>query len=897
MASKRIQGITIEIGGDTTKLQSALKGVDKELSKTQGNLKDINKLLKLNPGNTELLVQKQKNLQDSIKATEDRLKTLKSTQKDALTPDEYDALQREIIETEQRLEGLKDEYRDFGSVAQQKIAAAAQAMQEMGGKISDAGRKMQEIGGVIPGELKKVGTAINEHVLQPMLQVAKVVGAAGIGVTTALTKGAVDAAAEYEQLVGGVETLFDTSSDKVIANAKKAYETAGLSANEYMNTVTSFSASLIQSTGRGAQTDLEALKRNLDDQYDEVKNYWLDRIRLTKDSNKKASLRKQQQKELKELKRHNKELVAQAEQANRSSVSTTKSLEKAARLADMAILDMSDNANKFGKDFASIEAAYKGFAKEQYQLLDNLSLGYAGSKEGVEQLLKDAEKLEGRKFDISSYSDIVEAIHAIQKEMKITGTTADEAAKTIEGSKNMMKAAWSNLLTAIGTGEDVKGATRNVLSTASTYLKENLLPTIKTSLSSITTVADEVWAWLEPQLPVIKTKVVNWLNKKIPEIPGDIAVALTKALYAIRIAISAAFAVMSAQLSYWITGDYSLAGKFRNSFLNAKEDIEDALSKIGGALSRLWNETLKPYLAGKLKTFITTTLPKLTDTLGDIADKVSGLIDWFNDLDPEIRNTIIDVGLAIVGGSLLISSMGKVIEKIGLVVKAISGVGGLLQAGSSIISLLTNPIVGIPAAIIAVGALAVVHWDDIKKLWNDGAQRIKEKVDWLKRVVPEAWKKLWDKMPQPVKDAVKSMRDWLSKLISKINTALSKLDKFLAKNQQTRDTDPSKARTEYNGGYYNDYGESVNIPSFFAKGGTLNEGQSAIVGEFAPEYLRVVNGHAIVTPMTNQPGRLGGDTTVNITINPQPGQSAEDIAAAVKRVFVREMQQREAAYA
>ena len=175
---------------------------------------------------------------------------------------------------------------------------------------------------------------------------------------------------------------------------------------------------------------------------------------------------------------------------------------------------------------------------------------------------------------------------------------------------------------------------------------------------------------------------------------------------------------------------------------------------------------------------------------------------------------------------------------------------------------------------------------------------IKDKVNWLKDVVPAAWKRLWDKMPQPVKDAVAKIKSFLTSLISKINSALKKLDKFIEKNQQTKDTNKSKARTGDAHSYYNDYGEgNISVPSFFASGGILKEGQRAIVGEFAPEYLRVVNGRAIVTPMTNQPARMGGDTTVNITINPQPGQSAEQIAAAVKRVFVREMQQREAAYA
>ena len=847
MTSKRIQGITIEIGGDTSKLQTALKGVDTELRKTQGNLKDINKLLKLDPGNTELLVQKQKNLQSSIKGTEDRLKTLKSTQTDALSPDEYDALQREIIDTEQHLEGLQDEYKAFGSVAQQKIAAAGQQMQEMGGKISDAGRRMQEIGGVIPGELKKIGSAINEHVLQPMLQVAKVVGAAGFAATTALTKGAVDAAAEYEQLSGGIVKLYGDAAAKVVKNANGAYKSAGKSANDYMKTVTAFSASLITSMGGNA--------------------------------------------------------------------------EKAARVADMAIRDMSDNANTFGTDIASVEATYQSLAKQQYTTLDNLKLGYAGTKAGMDQLIRDAERMD-QTFQVThktvkkgkevndelaySYADIVQAIHIVQDNMKITGTTTKEASKTIEGSFNAMKAAWSNLLTAIGSGEDVRGATRNVLNAAGTYLKDNLLPTIRESLTGIGVFVDEAWAKIKPQLPELKRRVVNWLNEKIPEIPGDIAEVLSNAIYVINLAISAAFAVMSSQLSMWITGDNSLAGKFRNSFLNAKKDIEDALQKIGGALSRLWNGTLKPYLQPKLKNFIEKTLPKLTDVIGEIADGISSVIDWFNDLDPEIKNTILDIGLAIIAGSAAVSGIGKVITaggnwitNIGSIITKISGAGGLIGTIKTLISWLTNPVIGIPMALAMVGGLMIAHWDDIKKLWENGVQWIKSKVDWLKNVVPAAWRNLWNALPDPVKNAVSKIKSFLSSMISKINTALNKLDNFIRKNQQTRDTVPSKARTSTSNGYYNDYGEFVwyakayQNPVVFTKPTVLQT-------PAGPKGFGDGPGAEVVMSMTKLKELVGsgtGTTNVNITINPQPGQSAEQIAAAVKRVFVREMQQREAAYA
>ena len=826
MANKRIQGITIEIGGDTSKLQSALKGVDAELRKTQGNLKDINKLLKLDPGNTELLVQKQKNLQDSIKATEDRLKTLKSTQTDSLSPDQYDALQREIIETEQRLRGMEDEYKSFGSVAQQKIAAVGQAMQEAGNHVSDFGRKMQDIGNVVPGKLKQIGSAINDHVLQPMLQVAKVAGTAAFGATTALTKLAVDQKAEYEQLVGGVGKLYGDAAAKVVKNAKSAYKSAGKSANDYMKTVTAFSASLITSLGGNT--------------------------------------------------------------------------EKAARVADMAIRDMSDNANTFGTDIASVEATYQSLAKQQYTTLDNLKLGYAGTKAGMEQLIRDAERMDqtfqvthktvkkGKEVNdelASSSADIVQAIHIVQDNMGVTGTTANEAAKTIEGSWNMVKASWTNLLTAIGSGEDVKGAVKSTVSAAAVWLKDNLFPTIKMSLGGLSEVFDYVLDRVIFYLPEIAKVVFEWLGK-IPEwIDEHIVSKLPWLFESLYITISQTLWSISDSIADWL-GDGSTTSEIFTGLKTSLDNIIDAVKDIGGALSRLWNGTLKPYLQPKLKAFITSTLPKLTDVIGEIADGISGVIDWFNDLDPEIKNTILDIGLAIIAGSAAVSGIGSIITKI-------SGAGGLIGVIKTLIGWLTGP-AGIIFALGSVAAWAIVHWDDIKTTFSNAMDVIHDKMkEWLDGVnqwfndlntkISNVVGTITRGIRKIIKNAKDTIKGYFDSIINWAEEALRKIGLI------------KKPKTTYT---YATPGSGAGRSDLYrANGGPVFEGQRAIVGEYAPEYLRVVNGHAVVTPITNQPARMGGDTTVNITINPQPGQSAEQIAAAVKRVFVREMQQREAAYA
>lgn len=236
------------------------------------------------------------------------------------------------------------------------------------------------------------------------------VGAASAGIV-ALTKSAVDNFSEYEQLVGGVETLFKQSADVVQQYAANAYKTAGMSANEYMETVTSFSASLLQS--------------------------------LDGDTN------------------------AAAEKAN------------------LAITDMSDNANKMGTDMELIQNAYRGFAKSNYTMLDNLALGYGGTKEEMQRLLDDAEKISGIHYDISSYSDIVDAIHVVQTEMGITGTTAKEASTTISGSVSSMKSAWQNLVTGIADeNANLEQLVGNFVDSAITAAG-NIVPRIGVILASI----------------------------------------------------------------------------------------------------------------------------------------------------------------------------------------------------------------------------------------------------------------------------------------------------------------------------------------------------------------------------------------------------------------------------
>ena len=298
------------------------------------------------------------------------------------------------------------------------------------------------------------GSSVISKALGGVGRVAGAIGktvVAGVGVAStavvAMGKSAVSAYADYEQLVGGVETLFKDSAKTVIENASKAYTTAGMSANEYMSTVTSFSASLLQSLGG-----------------DTV---------------------------------------------------------KASNYANRAITDMSDNANKMGTSMEMIQNAYNGFAKQNYTMLDNLKLGYGGTKEEMQRLLEEAEKISGIEYDISSYADIVDAIHVVQTEMGITGTTAKEASSTISGSIASAKSTWENLMTGLAdSNANIPQLVGNVLSSGTTVLK-NIIPVAKQVLASIPEAISEI----SPQAGQAFQSILDFANASFPVVETVVLVA------------------------------------------------------------------------------------------------------------------------------------------------------------------------------------------------------------------------------------------------------------------------------------------------------------------------------------------------------------------------------------
>lgn len=280
--------------------------------------------------------------------------------------------------------------------------------------------------------------------------------AAGATAVAALTKSAVESYADYEQLVGGVETLFKDSAGIVQEYAANAFQTAGLSANDYMETVTGFSASLLQSVGGDT--------------------------------------------------------------------------EEAARIADQAITDMADNANKMGSSIESIQNAYQGFAKQNYTMLDNLKLGYGGTKQEMERLLADAEKLSGVHYDISNLNDVYEAIHVVQGELGITGTTAEEASTTIQGSAAAMKAAWQNMLTGIADeNADFDGLINNLVNSIETFA-QNIIPRVEQALKGIGKLVSGLAPIIVEALPGLVENVLPGFIDAIMEVVNSIVEAIPEVM-------------------------------------------------------------------------------------------------------------------------------------------------------------------------------------------------------------------------------------------------------------------------------------------------------------------------------------------------------------------------------
>lgn len=480
----------------------------------------------------------------------------------------------------------------FGTIALNTGGAEKQLA-----KISAAGKK---VGSVLGKGFKVAGEAA--------LQMGKVIGAGVAAGTTAMGKlvsSAMSAYASYEQLEGGVKKLFgDDAQNLVMEYARNAYRTAGLSANEYMDTVTSFSASLISSLG--------------------------------------------------------KDTVA------------------AAAYADLAITDMADNANTFGTSMEDIQNAYKGFSKQNYTLLDNLKLGYGGTQKEMERLLADASKLSGVKYKIENFSDIIEAIHVIQDNQGIAGTTAAEAEKTISGSVNAAKAAWKNLLSGLADGEqDIDQLVSNLSETVLTAAQKNIVPRLQTMAPRLVQAVQTLVSTLGPQLPGIintilpgmveaATTLITGLADVLPDLLGSIIDVLPNVVKQIGGALKKLFPSLLKTFKSLIGKiDFKGLGTAIGSGLRSiVTNLPDIMKGIGSAISWAWEHVGYPLIAGIFKGVFGVDLPDSWDQL------VEDIGDWWDGVVEDVGGAL-EITFKAIGDAL--TSAKEAVEKWWGDVKALFG--------------------------------------------------------------------------------------------------------------------------------------------------------------------------------------------------------------------------------
>lgn len=789
--SKGLKGITVTIDGNVTPLNQALSSVNANAKSLQTELKGVNSLLKLDPTNTDLLKQKQVILKEAVAETENKLKLLTQAQKEMaaagkdINDEQYRNLQREIVLTTQKLNDLKSQQTTFQKLKTEagnfatKVGEIANkipivnklttAFGSAAGKIKETvsqSAAVQKIGSAVDSARSKVEAFKNAHpavqkvadafgsakdkvndlkeklpsVSQAMSAVGNAAASAAKGGFTVLTnvvggtvkafgafaaaagtaavavgKAAVSSYADYEQLAGGVDTLFGESSSKVQQYADNAYKTAGMSANQYLETVTGFSASLLQSLGGDTAA--------------------------------------------------------------------------AAEKADMAITDMSDNANKMGSDMESIKNAYAGFAKGQFTLLDNLKLGYGGTKTEMQRLLDDATKLSGVEYDISSYADIVDAIHVVQTEMGITGTTAKEASSTISGSIDSMKGAYQNLMTGLADGDADLDALIDDLANSVLTVIDNIVPRILETVpriveavpqlaTSLSTVANELVAQagtlmqtlLPPLLDAFFTLIqtaISTLPTLLPQLLNAAMTLFTGILSGLQQTIPLLLAMLPEMISN-VTA--TLTANLPQIIESGIDILVSLVNGITEALPSLIQAVID--LFPVIVTNITQQLPKIVESgLNLLVSLVNGIVQAIPQLVamlPTIISTvvstltsmlpqIIQMGITLLNSLIsgIINAIPQLVAALPQVLNAIittitQNLPKIIQSGIELIgALISGLIQAIPSLIAAVPQIISAIWDTITN------------TDWL-----SLGKNIIDGVIQGVKNAASSLIDVFKDLAS-----------------------------------------------------------------------------------------------------------------------------------
>lgn len=600
----------------------------------------------------------------------------KAKKKVADLSDEFSKSAKETGIVADGTEKLTDKIEDAG----ERASSAENELDDYSGSVKKSGEQADEA----ETRTQKFANALKKGVVEAAklageaLKVtfaAMSVAAVGVG---KILQSSITSYGEYEQLVGGVETLFSnldgtiSAAPEVLKNAENAYKTAGMSANQYMETVTSFSAALVSS---------------LEGDYS-----------------------------------------------------------KAAKISDMAITDMSDNANKMGTSMESIQNAYQGFAKQNYTMLDNLKLGYGGTKSEMERLLADAEKFSGVKYDIDNLSDVYEAIHVVQTELGITGTTAEEASSTLQGSTGQMKAAWENLVTGFADeNADLGQLIDNLVESAKGMFK-NLVPIASRALKGIGKAIKEV-------APIISKELPGIVNDVLP----DLLSAATDLVVALANALPSIIQVLVEQAPIII-----------DSIVGAIVELLPQLIELGMQMI----VTLALGIAESLPELIPTIVEVMLQIVETLIENIDMLVD-----------AAIQIIIALAEG--LINALPVLIEKAPEIIRKlveaiIENVPKLLTAAWEIIQMLAQGIVDNLTTMVDKGkemvnkiidgikqkflSLVTKGKEIIDEVKNGVKQKIEDAKQWGKDLIKNFISGItakWESLKQTVRNVAKSVKSFL----------------------------------------------------------------------------------------------------------------------------------------
>lgn len=631
MAGSNTFGGTVKLSGES-EYRKALTNISAQLKVVSTDMAKVTAEFGKNDNSIESNAKKSALLNERLEVQKTKVETL-----------------RQALEKSKEMYGENDtrtlKWQSSLNSAEADVIKTTKEIDSLGNELEDSGKQASSSANGGYTVFKNVLANLATDAIEGAIAGLKKLGSAMIDVG----KQALGSYADYEQLVGGVETLFGDSANVVQNYANNAYKTAGLSANEYMETVTSFSASLLQSLNGDTA--------------------------------------------------------------------------KSAEIADMAITDMADNANKMGTSMSAIQNAYQGFAKQNYTMLDNLKLGYGGTKTEMERLLADASKLSGVKYDIKNLNDVYSAIHVIQQEMGITGTTAKEASTTIQGSVASMKSAWENFMVGLADGNANIGDLITNLVDSVITASDNILPIVDNIVNSVMEALPTILNSIIEKLPEFLQQGTNIINSLIQGVQANLPAIMNAVMQIITMIINTLITNLPQILQMGIQIVVSLIQGIAQQLPTLIPQIIDAVILMAETLI----DNIDLIIDAGIQLIIGLA-EGLIKALPDLIDKIPVIIDKLIEAITNNLPKIIEMGITLIIklAEGLIKAIPQLVSKIPQIISSlVKGIANyyskMLEMGGNLLNKVKDGIVN------GIGKIADVGKQLVQGLWNG----INNAKDWV----------------------------------------------------------------------------------------------------------------------------------------------------------------------